>query len=89
MLKNGGVSGSVSGCVNETQQKIITLIAENPNITAQEIADKMNFTKRKIEYNIKILKEKGFIKRIGSDKTGHWQIIKSINNNSSFVIRHS
>ena len=87
--KNGGVNGGVNGGinentpknggvnfgVNETQQQIITLIAENPNIKAQEMANKMNLTKRKIEYNMKTLKDKGLIKRVGSDKTGHWQII--------------
>lgn len=28
-----------------------------------------------IARNIKLLKEKGILERIGSDKTGHWEII--------------
>jgi len=65
--------------LNETQQQVITLIAENPNINIQEIANKMNLTKRNIEYNIKTLKEKGIIERIGARKSGHWKIIKHNN----------
>lgn len=49
-------------------------IKNNVNITAQEISKKLNKTKRTIERIFTSLKEKKIIKRVGSDKTGHWEI---------------
>ncbi len=52
------------------------LIHKNPIINAQEIAEKLSVTKRSAENYLSKLKEAKHIKRIGSDKTGHWQVIK-------------
>ena len=71
--------GGVSCSLNEIQQAILDLIDKNPNISVTKIAQEINVSKRTIENNIKQLKAKGLIKRIGSDKTGHWQIIKTQN----------
>jgi len=57
-----------------TQEKIIELIKNNPNITQEEMAKKMQLTRDGIAYNIKILKEKGKIERIGATKNGSWKI---------------
>ncbi|MDR0748764.1 MAG: winged helix-turn-helix domain-containing protein [Tannerellaceae bacterium] len=60
--------------VNKTQKQILKFIAENPQITAGEMAYKMKQTKRNVEYNIKALKSKGIIERFGPDKTGGYRI---------------
>ena len=52
------------------------LIHKNPSIKAQEIAEKLSVTKRTTENYLSKLKEAKYIERIGSDKTGHWQVIK-------------
>ncbi|MCZ0932567.1 MAG: HTH domain-containing protein [Oligoflexia bacterium] len=52
------------------------LIYKNHDITAQEIAEKLSITKRSAENYFSKLKTAQYIKRIGSDKTGHWKIIK-------------
>jgi ATP-dependent DNA helicase RecG len=36
----------------------------------------VGISERKIRENIKKLKSKGFLKRIGPDKGGHWEIDK-------------
>ena len=58
------------------QEKIINLIKSNPDITQNEIAEKLNLTRDGISYNMKVLKDKNIIKREGSNKTGRWKIIK-------------
>jgi len=58
--------------VNEVQQKILRLLLENPHLTAQQLSDHIKITKRRIESNIKSLKELNLIERVGSDKNGHW-----------------
>jgi ATP-dependent DNA helicase RecG len=57
------------------KEKILKFIKDNKNITIKELAVKTNTTTRTIERNIKILKNMNVIKRVGSDKIGHWEII--------------
>lgn len=58
-----------------TQEKIINLIKKNPAITQVELAKILNLTRDGISYNIKILKEKGIIERVGSTKNGIWKLL--------------
>lgn len=60
--------------VNE--QNIINAIQNNPNITILAMAKLIEVSTTSIENNLKKLKDKKIIKRIGSDKTGHWVIVK-------------
>lgn len=53
-----------------TQEKIINLIKKNPAITQVKMAKILDLTRDGISYNIKILKEKGIIERVGSTKNG-------------------
>ena len=57
-----------------TQEKIIALIKESPNITQEQLAVKLGLTRDGVSYNIKKLREQGKIKRIGSTKSGTWII---------------
>ncbi len=59
---------------SENQLKIIKHITENPHITARQLADYVGISTRKIEVNIKKLKEIGKITRIGSPKNGYYQV---------------
>jgi len=60
----------------KTVEKILELIKKTPKITQSDLVEKTGLTRRGIEWNIKKLKELKYIKRVGSDKTGYWQIIK-------------
>lgn len=61
---------------NTVQEKILELVRKDPDITQVEMAKKIGITRNGIAYNIKILKEKGIIERIGSTKNGTWKIVK-------------
>lgn len=58
--------------LGERAIQIFNIIKSNPRITASEIAEKIEISKRAIEKNLAKLKSAGIIDRIGSDKTGHW-----------------
>ena len=60
----------------KTTVKIIELIKKNKKITRQELADIIGKSIDGIDYNIKKLKEEGFIERIGPDKGGYWKLLK-------------
>lgn len=51
-----------------TQEKIIALIKEKPNITQAQIAKVLGITRDGVSYNIKKLKENKIIERIGATK---------------------
>lgn len=59
-----------------TAEKIIEIIKENPKITTAELALRTGLTVKGIEWNIRELKEKGVLKRVGPDKGGYWEVIK-------------
>ena len=60
--------------LNKTQTKIVEFIKNNSNITIEEMAKYAGVETRTIERNIKALKEKGIVDRIGADKNGHWVV---------------
>ena len=61
--------------VEKTVEKIINLIKENPTIIQEEISKKTGLTRRGVEWNLKKLKGKGILKRIGSKKGGYWKVV--------------
>ena len=62
----------------KTSTKILSVIENNPYVTREELAEKLSLSIKGIEWQIKTLKDKGFIIRVGSDKNGYWQIITRV-----------
>ena len=65
----------VTDKVTENQKVIIELINKNNNYTTAELAQKVGISQRKVKENLRKLKEKGLLKRIGSAKRGYWEIV--------------
>ena len=59
----------------KTSQKIIELIQRDAHITTSEMANIIGIDRRNVARNIKNLQAQGFIRRVGPDKGGHWEII--------------
>ena len=55
--------------------KILEQIHINPQYTLTELAKQTGYSRSWVAETMKRLQEQGIIKRIGSDKTGHWEII--------------
>ena len=60
----------------KTTEEIFELIINNPQISQDKIAEIIGITADGVFWNIKKLKAKGLIERIGSDKGGYWKIIE-------------
>ena len=77
---NAPANAPVNAPVNikglKTPQAIMACIQQNSMITRAEMAEKIGKDIRTIARAIKKLQESGRLKRVGSAKTGHWQIIK-------------
>jgi len=62
--------------INTTQIRILSEIRNNPNVTKFNLSNSLRLRKTTIDKRISVLKEKGFIKRIGSNKTGYCKVLK-------------
>ena len=55
--------------------KIKEIITQNNTMTISEIASILQVNEKTIKRDIEKLKQKNLIRRIGSDKTGHWEVL--------------
>ena len=61
--------------LSENEIKICELLKENNNITIEQIVSVSKISRRTVMRILDNLKNNNVIKRVGSDKTGHWEII--------------
>jgi fido (protein-threonine AMPylation protein)/DNA-binding transcriptional ArsR family regulator len=67
----------VNDPVNDSiKSKILQQLKQNPKANYRELADKTGYSTATIKRHIQVLKKMGIIERVGSDKTGHWEIIE-------------
>ena len=72
--KEFGVKFGVKFGVNE--RKVLLLLASNPSLSAENIAEQIGLSKRGVEKQLKKFRDLGIIVREGSDKTGYWKLLK-------------
>ncbi len=60
----------------KSDQKVLALMKENSKITIYELMEKLSMSESGIKKVIKKLKDEGSINRVGSLKSGHWEIKK-------------
>lgn len=52
------------------------IITTHPEATREELSNMLNKSDATVKRILASLKEKGFIKRVGSNKKGYWKILK-------------
>ena len=62
--------------LSSTEQAILDHLELSPELSAKELASLLRKTFRTIQRNINSLKEKGVLKREGSDRSGRWIVLK-------------
>ena len=60
---------------NTTKKSIIDLIEADASISIDQMAVKMAVKKRTLEREIAKMKQKGYISRTGSPRSGKWEVI--------------
>ncbi|MEE3467638.1 MAG: helix-turn-helix domain-containing protein [Eubacterium sp.] len=80
---NGGKTGGNGGrnCGNleglsENEKSVYLQVMENGSQTAKQISDNTGIPKRTVERALKRLKDNGIIVRIGSSRSGRWELGK-------------
>lgn len=61
---------------NEPVKLVLAVIADNPNLSKEKIAEKIGMSRATVTRALAKLVEIGAIQRVGSDKSGHWEIVK-------------
>ena len=78
-INQGGQTGGQTGGQKSSDKPIDTilqLIKENPAITRKSIAETIAMSPSAIQKHINRLKDEGFIRRVGGDFGGHWEVLK-------------
>lgn len=60
----------------KTSVKILEIIRNDSSVSAKKIAEMIGLRVRSVERQLAKIKKEGKIKRVGSDKGGHWEIIE-------------
>ncbi len=60
--------------LSSNRETIIKEIRNNPNITTYQLSLILKISETAVDKNLKYLKENQYIKRIGSRKTGYWEV---------------
>jgi len=65
----------------KTTQKIIHLIIQKPDITRQQMVQTLGLSDagmkyHGMKYHLRKMQEKNIIRRVGSDKGGHWVVVE-------------
>lgn len=62
--------------LSATEQEILEHLQNSPTLSAKELATLLHKTPRTIQRNMTALKEKGLLRREGSDRKGKWILLK-------------
>ena len=60
--------------LTENQRRILSSLEQNPRVSAAHLAEEIGISSRKVENNLKKLKEIGLLQRHGSPRKGYWSI---------------
>ncbi|MDR1609077.1 MAG: winged helix-turn-helix domain-containing protein [Deltaproteobacteria bacterium] len=55
---------------------ILQIIKDEPTITYNLLSEKLSLGRRTVQRHIQKLKADGLLNRIGSERSGHWEIVE-------------
>ena len=70
------INDQINDQINEIDKNVLNLMRGNKNITSLEMSEKLNISLKTVVRSIKKLRELNILERIGSNKTGYWQVNK-------------
>lgn len=76
-----GESGQMGGQkkwseLTEKQAAVLEIIRENPEASRGKLAQSLSINPSAVQKHIEKLKHRGFIRRVGPDKGGRWEILR-------------
>ena len=71
--KLGGVIGAERGLAID--QRILWDLASEPTLSARRLAERLQLSPRAVEKHLAALQRAGRLRRQGSPRAGHWQVL--------------
>ena len=72
---NGTDSNPISKTISKESWEILKVISECRHISAEQIGRLLGLSPSGVRYHIRVLTSKSVIRRVGSSKTGHWEVV--------------
>lgn len=73
---DNGIENGIDDGVEKNTEKILNTILANPKITQKRLADETSLSVRTVARELKRLRDTDIIRRVGSDRSGYWEIVK-------------
>jgi ATP-dependent DNA helicase RecG len=73
---NAPTNAPINAPINDLQRQILQFIGSNPQITYDHLAELTQKDRTTVMRNLAKLKTEGLLRRFGSRKAGHWEIIE-------------
>lgn len=70
---------------NDKYSQIVRLISENPFISYDQMAAELNITRDGVKFYIKQMKESCLIRRVGTSKSGKFEVVNEIDRPEEFL----
>lgn len=70
------IDDPVNDPVNDRMNRVLQILEQNKFITREQLADTSNVSVETIKRDLRKLRDQGKVKRIGSDKTGYWEVMR-------------
>lgn len=72
-----GINDGINVGINLTpaQQHLVELIRRQPRLSVREMAERLELSQRQAERVVASLREKNIIRRVGSNKSGYWEVL--------------
>ena len=59
-----------------TRDRILDCLRAEPELTRRELAELVGITRHGVKYHLRGLKDAGVLRRVGSDRAGHWEVVE-------------
>jgi len=73
---NVQINDHINVHLNVVERQVLSLVLENPSLTLDEIASRISKSAKTAQRYLYSLREKNIIRRVGSRKDGHWEVIE-------------
>ncbi|HJH28285.1 MAG TPA: MarR family transcriptional regulator [Methanosarcinaceae archaeon] len=75
LVENDTINDTINS-LSDNERTVFEEMQAHPKVTANELSEILNINLRNTKMIIEKLKEKGLVQRMGSRKTGHWEVVE-------------
>ena len=59
-----------------TRDRLLDYLRDEPHLTRRVLAERLGLTPDGVKYHLRKLKAAGVLRRVGSDRAGHWEVLE-------------